>query len=163
MTGMSFIKGQATDRGPFHRLTEDQTKYWLLGGPLRARLVSNLLKHYSSGVYVCSATLYVIGHVDSRGAVTEAPPPFKTVERWHLANKPKPKECHCADFTDPENSGRPWRDRGLTEEHHPLCQYDPHVNITFQKASAPGALERLKQRPDAWIRTREEAREREGS
>lgn len=159
MTGMSFIKGQATERGPFHRLTEDQTKYWLLAGPLRAKLVSNLIKRYPSGVYVCSATLFVIGHVDSRGAVTEAPPPFRSVERWDLANKPQPKECHCADFTDPENSGKAWRERG-SEEHHPLCQYDPQVFVTFQKASAPGAIEQLKKRPDTWIRLRKEARER---
>jgi hypothetical protein len=160
-SGMSFIKGRATDNGPFHKLTETQTTIWVLGDKVRVRLIDALRKRYSSGVYVCNATLAVIGHVDSRGAVTEAAPPFQRVERWQLANQPAVKECPCAEFWDPEVRG-PWRERG-SNEHHPLCQYDPHVFRTFNKAAKVHLLPKAEtQRPDFWLKVREEERAKTG-
>lgn len=152
---ISFMRngGAATTDAPLHKLTQTQTLAWITSTELRRSLASSLVRHYQGGCGVVSATMRLFAYVAPNGAVQELAPPHRAVERWHIANQPKPVECQCAGFYDPESQG-PWRNRG-GDDHHPLCQYDPKVTKTFALALRKDELpEKLAKRPDLWVKLR---------
>lgn len=159
MSGFSFMKGAATSPIPLHRLNRAQTLIWLLGGQIKRAMATNLSKQYSSGVAVCSVTQRHISTVSPNGACTDLPPPHRYFEAWQFANAPKPPECPCVDFTDPENGGKPWRERG-SELHHPLCQHERVSMAVFNDKDKIGVsnCKLVANRPDTWNRAREHYR-----
>lgn len=161
---------------PLHRMNQPQTQAWFTVPAWRRKFADFLVKQrYRGGFGVCSATLRLIAVVDPRGAVRELPPPHSRFEMWQVANKPRPRECPCAGFYDPEVGGA-FRDRGAPEgEHHPLCQFDRTAVPVFAQAQRK-AFDRLdikivegvgvlpdkqtrrsaQERPDEWQQMRKE-------
>jgi len=141
-----------------HMLTEPATRVWLISLPARRMMADRFAKHYNAPVGICSCTMLLIAMVERSGAIRELPPPHKRYPIHQIANAPRPHECPCASFWDPEILG-PWRDRGK-DEHHPLCQYDKHAISTYshvQRLSEQRHREGLSphERPDDWTRTRQ--------
>lgn len=119
---------------PIHRMNQVQTLAWLTVPAWRRRFSDFLVKQrYRGGFGVCSATLRLIAVVDPRGAVRELAPPHRRFEMWQVANAPRPNECPCADFYDPEVGGR-FRERSAPGQHHPLCQFDRTAAPVFREA-----------------------------
>jgi hypothetical protein len=121
------------------------------------------VKIYRGGVGVLSYSQHLFALVDPRGNILPQAPPFRRFEMWQIANQPRPGECPCAEFIDPEVQG-PWRDR-QTGAHHPLCQFDRTAKRVFVDAQK-SAVQRMQQgqsaqaRPDEWLRMRKEAASR---
>ena len=150
---------------PLHRLNTPQTKLWNFGGIIQRKMASQLGRRYRrSGVGVLDYRQNLVAFVNPTGGIRMLKPPFQFYPMWMIANKPRPLECPCADFIDPENQAS-WKERG-TAEHHPLCQFDRHARAVYRRIkhetedgarSLKETRERIKrQRPDAWTRVQEE-------
>jgi hypothetical protein len=139
---------------PLHRLNQVLTRIWMFEETHQARrqLVKSLNKRYPSGVGVVSATLFLIAFIAPNQSVRNLMPPFRKYEMWQMNNKPAPPECACANFVDPENDCRPWRERG-SREHHPVCQFERTSSKVFERmVNRPAG----KERPDDLTRIRDE-------
>lgn len=152
---------------PIHRLNTPQMKMWLASESWKREQAARLAERYRGGVGLLSPTMFLFATVDPRGNIRAYVPPFRRYEMWQIANQPETERCPCGDFFDPEVQG-PWRDRPDFERgvHHPLCQFDPHAQKVFVLA-ASRANERLdrgeenpQERPDEWIKIREEVASR---
>lgn len=146
---------------PLHRLkTQAQTNAWFCGRSIQARMADQLAKNYRTGVGVVTNLYELVAYVSPDGGVRNLQPPFQSIKPWDLANKPKPHECACRNFTDPENGGLPWSARNRPNQHHPLCMYDPGSERTYatlmQRGVAPGTED---MRPDEWTRLQQENRQ----
>jgi hypothetical protein len=162
---------------PLHRLNTPLTKLWLISPHGRAAMARALARRYQSGVGVCAATLRLIAVVTPTGAVRELAPPHQLFEMWQIANQPKPVECPCANFFDPEVKGA-YRHRS-NGEHHPFCQFDRSAMSVFNAAKAAASYRldlpteggvimvdgerkrstvKAQARPDEWERLRDEQR-----
>ena len=151
---------------PIHRLNKPQSQLWFIN---HRQIAAELVRLYPGGVGVLVWSQHLIAVVNPRGAATPMPPPFKWYPIWMIANKPTPPECPCADYIDPEVQG-PWRERG-TDEHHPHCQFEKTAVkgfLTAQKLAVdrmianPKGTANAQERPDEWIRIRDQIREQDG-
>jgi hypothetical protein len=133
---------------PLHQLTNSQTKVWLLGGDFRSHIAAHFLKEHPSGYGVVAWRGQLIAYVNPRGAVRELAPPFQRIDRREVANQPKPVECACAGYYDPEVQG-PWRERNV-EGHHPFCQFHKFSHEVFNKVLERSMHGQL--RPDEHMR-----------
>lgn len=114
-------------------MNQVQTLAWLTVPAWRRRFIEFLVRErYRGGFGVCSATLRLIATVDPRGAVRELAPPHRRFEMHEVANAPRPPECPCATFYDPEVGGE-FRERD-SGGHHPLCQFDKTAKKVFVEA-----------------------------
>lgn len=144
---------------PLHMLTGNETKMWLGAGALRKAIAEKIRFNYPSGAAVLSISGHLIAYVQPNGAVRELPPPHRRFEKWQIANKPKPNECACREFYDPEIGG-PWRLRG-TDDHHPVCEFDQHAVRVLTRNNELHA--QGEQRPDLLLRLREVERGERGN
>ena len=154
MSGFAYMRGGgATSGAPIHRLNKVQTLIWtgVVGKGPKRQMAANLARLYETSVRVCSDTGAHLANVGSRGEIQDLPPPHHRYLPWQYANKPAKTECPCADYLDPENDGRPWRDRN-SEEHHPLCQHDRTAIAVFTDRDRIGVQDpkQVLNRPDLW-------------
>ncbi len=140
---------------PYHQLTNNQTKLWLLGGDVRAQMARGIAELYRSGCGIVAWRGQHIAYVRPNGTVQELTPPFHRIEREHIANKPETTACACAEFYDPEVQG-PWKLRG-TADHHPYCQFAAGCALTYkrmaEKTTQAGGTDAM--RPDEHLREQE--------
>ena len=146
---------------PLYRMNTPQTTVWHMSEYARNQFAKNLVKKYKGGIGILSFDQLLIAKVDPRGNIQLLPAPHKRFEMWQIANRPELEECPCANFIDLEVEG-PWRERGGRYGHHPFCQFDKTAAPVFDRAGKE-ARSRLSQghgpqeRPDEWLRMREEA------
>lgn len=146
---------------PLHRLNTPQTLLWNFGGNVRRKMANHLSKRYPTGVGVLNRSQDLVAFVAPNGNIRELKPPFTRYEMWQIANRPRPLQCPCAEFFDPEIQG-PWRDRGLEGEHHPFCQFDRTAQLAYTKTLREAQAGASKMRPDAWYRSRQFVRGERG-
>lgn len=147
-----------------HRLNTPQTSLWYMGGLVQRKLASHLGKRYPSGVGVLDYRQLLIAYVTPAGGVRPLKPPFQFYPMWMISNRPRPLECPCAAFIDPENQCS-WGE-SHPGTHHPMCQFDRHAQKVYTRimretqagAQSLGEIrERTRRmRPDAWTRAHEE-------
>lgn len=146
----------------YHQLTNHQTKLWLTGGDARREIARNVSRGYSTPVGVVAWRGQLIAWVSPHGDIRELAPPFQTVHRKEVANKPSPNVCACRNFNDPE-TGTAW---SLTHpnQHHPVCEFNDVSHHVFERVVQEVSGKRLGDlRPDHLTRIEEEVRGKRGN
>lgn len=165
---------------PLAGLDVSQSRFFWLSPAARLLVARVFGKKYGQCLIV-TYDLLIVGKALANGTLEVFRPPYYRTEMWRLVNKPEKTECKCADFYDPEVQG-PWRLRQSTR-HHPFCVYDRPSPVLFKQFERPLPLypiekrapdvearikkhteevhreivaETKKQRPDAWVKARDE-------
>ena len=168
---------------PLIRLDVPQTKLWWmptkdghLGLTATKQLIARVMgKRYGTCILLTD-DLYAVAKTDSLGRLELASMPYRRYQMWQIFNQPELTQCHCANFLDPENQG-PWGLRN-SDRHHPMCVYDRPAMAVFQQfaganrlifdaqergtqkdvATAVKEVQNIvqRQRPDAWVKARDE-------
>ena len=107
-----------------YQLSKTQSEMWLHGGSFRQRVATHIVSKYPEGAAVVEFYGRVIAMVAPNGSVRELSPPFKRMHRNQISISPRPQQCACANFFDPEVGG-PWKLRpGVEHRHHPFCEFN---------------------------------------
>lgn len=170
---------------PLVRLDAGQSKFWWISPGARLLVARVFSKKYGECI-VLTFDLLAVARVSSKGQLELARFPYRRHEMWQVANKPSEVECKCADFYDPEiggawrlrNSER-HHPMCIYERPAPIV-FNQFARVTLPLYKLPAKEEELdkttrtrivehtkavereiqaevqKQRPDAWVRARDE-------